>query len=423
MADRYSCMYEMHLALVLNNDEYVNVSASDIVSVSFINNYDTMTYPIIRIRLYSDLSLIQSLLEYPDSIYVRLNMDANVYKINDEETSPTPIASATPITLEMKGYIENKNIPTSIMDQYEGGIKKTSDLNENVKSPIEIYCYDEKVIHFMKQKSVSIYKNMSLSSVLSDMMNRANIHKVKMDTITNQTRYTQVLLPNLDITDAISFLDMNYGLYRKGGSLFGDYDGMYLTTTDVNNGTIPQPIYVKSYKSNSDITGLTKTESVHQYKMITNAPNVSVITETDIERVINAPEMVSINLDDLDINIIELKKLFNDAMSRSSSRKVSDGISLSHIDTPQLLHKHTSQYVLSSYIARLNEKITRIDVSGSGYDIGSIHVNTRFNVIFESPIRGLNMNTVYRPTYACHVLSNMNGNLFVAQSTMNLVSN
>lgn len=423
MADRFAAMYNVNLSIVLNRDKYITVSGSDIVSISFINNYDTMTYPIIRIRIYSDLSLIQSMLEFPDAIYVRLRMDGNVYKINDDETSPIPVSAATSINFELKGYIENKNIPTSVMDQYEDGIKKTSDLNDNVKSPIEIYCYDEQLLHMMKQRCLSIYKNMSLESMMIDMFNRNNIRNIKMDIVSNQTKYDQILIPNLDVTDTMSFLDINYGLYPKGGTMFGDYDGLYISNLDVNRGGLIQPIYVKGYKSSSDMTGLINTGQVHQYRMVTNTPNVSIMTETDIERVINAPEMASIHLNNLNIDIEELKKIFTESIEKSTSRKVSDGITLHHIDTPQLLYKQTSPYVLSSYIARLNEKITRVDVSGSGYDIGSIHVNTRFNLIFESPIRGMNMNTAYRPTYVCHVLSNMNGGLFIAQTTMNLVSN
>lgn len=424
MSEKFSTMYKIGMSVVLNKNIYKTISTSDIVSISFVNNYDANMFPLIRVRLYTDLQNIQDMLEYPDSIYIRMSMNGNIYMINDDNTIPVPVAEATPISFEMKGYIENKNIPTSVMDQYKNGLKVGSGLNENVKSPIEIYCYDEKLIHLMKQKASSIYKNMSIVSVISDMFSRNNILNTSIRSLDNQTKYDQILIPNLSITDAIAFLDERYGLYTKGGQMYGDYDKLYVWSSDVNAGDNTLPIYVRSFKNNADMTGMMKINSgIHKYKMVTNAPNVSVITETDIERVINSPEMGAINLYNMNIDIEELKKLYSNSMNTSGSRKASDGISTIPIDTPQLLHKNTSQYVLKSYIARLDEHITRIDVSGSGYDIGKMKMNSRYNVIFESPIRGTSIDSLYRATYLCHVLTNVNGDLFVAQTTMNLCSN
>ena len=425
MNDKYSVLYTIALTVVLNKDTYINIPSSDIVSIAFVHNYDVKTYPIIRVRLYTDLENVLQMLEFPDSIYIRTTMNGGVYMLNDDNESHAPeiVTGANSLSFELKGYIENKNIPSSIMDQYPDGIKKSSDLNDNVKSPIEIYCYDEQMVHNMQQKSQSIYKNMTLTSVLQDILSRSNVRNYSIDLLNNQTKYEQILIPNLSVTEAVSFFDIKYGLYHKGGQMYGDIDKMYICNSDINNGTTPVPIYVRSAKSNDNAAGLRKMNGVHNYQMIVNAPNVSVITETDVERVLNSPEMGAINLNDMGVTIEELKKLFNDSMNKSSARKSSGGISLKPIDTPQLLHKNNSEYVLPSFIARLDEKITKIDLSGSGFDIGKLHMNTRYNIIFESPIRGLNINTAYRASYVTHVITNLSGTLFTSQTTMRLCSN
>ena len=425
MNDKYSVLYTIAMTVVLNRDTYIHIPASDIVSIALVHNYDVKTYPIIRIRLYTDLENVQQMLEFPDSIYIRTSMNGGVYMLNEnnEEHTPTMVAGATPISFELKGYIENKNIPTSIMDQYPDGLKKSSDLNDNVKSPIEIYCYDEQVLHNMQQKAQSVYKKMTLTSVLQDMLVRANIRNYSIDLLNNQTKYDQVLIPNLSITEAVSFFDIKYGLYHKGGQMYGDIDKLYICNSDVNNGTIPTPIYVRSAKNNDDSSGMKKLNGVHNYQMIVNAPNVSVITETDVERVLNSPEIGAINLNDMGVTIEELKKLFSESMDRSSARKSSGGISLKAIDTPQILHKDNSEYVLPSFIARLDEKITKIDLAGSGFDIGKLHINTRYNIIFESPIRGIDISSAYRASYVTHTITNLSGSLFTSQTTMRLCSN
>lgn len=409
--DKFVTLYKPNISLVLPS-ERLSVPASDIVSISFIHNYDTMTYPIIRVRLYSDISIIQSLCEYPNDIEVRGTLTSMIYKMNAEVKSPVPVAHAKEISFKLKGYIENKNIPSSKFDQYEFGIKKTTDLNTNMKVPIEVYCYNDRLVHLMKQKAPSIYKNMSISSIISDILRRNSIYDFEMDPLSNQHRYEQVLIPNLNILQALGFFDKNYGLYRKGAMVYGDLDKIYISNSDVHNGITPFPIYVESTKDNSDMSGMKQINK--KYQMVTMAGFVSVKTETDIERVLNGRYLADINLSNMKANTEELQDLY---------ATTSGYAKLKNIEVPDILHKSVNEYVASSYVARLNENITEVDLSGTGFDISRMNVNSRYNLVFATPIRGLNINKVYRASYTCHVLSNLDSNLFIAQTTMNLRTN
>lgn len=409
--DKYVTLYKPNISIVLPNDT-LDIDLADIVSISFIHNYDTMTYPIIRVRLYSDISVIQTICDNPDDIEVRGNLAGMIYRMNDNDKSPVMVSYAKEVAFRLKGYIENKNIPSSKFDQYEFGIKKTTDMNSNVKVPIEIYCYNDALVHLMKQKSPSIYKNMSLTSIISDILNRNSIYDFDMDTLTNQTRYDQVLIPNLNILQTLGFFDENYGLYRKGAQVYGDIDKLHICNTDVVNGTDSIPIYVEATKNNSDMSGMKMIDKTFQ--MTTMAGNVSVKTETDIERVLNSKYLAAIDVSSMNVTTEELTDLY---------ATTSGYAKLKNIEVPDILHKSDSEYVAASYVARLNESITEVDVSGVGFDISRIAVNSRFNLVFATPIRGLNINKRYRPTYACHVLSNLDSNLFIAQTTMNLRTN
>jgi DNA-binding protein len=332
--------------------------------------------------------------------------------MNDEDKSPVPVSNADEVSFRLKGYIENKNIPTSKFDQYVLGIKKKSDLNTNVKVPIEIYCYNDNLIHLMEQKAPAIYKNMSLTSIISDMLSRNSIHDFDIDPLTNQNRYNQVLIPNLNMLETIGFFDRIYGMYRKGAQIYGDLDKLHICNSDVINGKNPIPIYVDSSKDNSDMSGMRDINK--KYQMVTMAGNVSVKTETDIERVLNARHIADINLNDMEAHTEELTDLY------ATTAKYAK---LKNIETPNILHKSVNEYVASSYVARLNENITEVDVSGAGFDIARMKVDTRYNLVFATPIRGLNINKIYRASYVCHVLSNLDSNLFMAQTTMNLRTN
>lgn len=431
--DAFSVLYKMNVILKINgSSKSINQSipCSDIVSLSIIHDFDNATFPIIRLRLYSDLSVLENLTSYPDEIQVCVNLNGNMYNMsnNDNDKSPVPVGPATNISFSLKGYIENKNTPTSIMDQYDHGIIRTEDLNVSRKVPIELYCYDNKQIHFMRSKAKSIYKNMSITSIIQSMFRNQGSVTLNIDPIKNQEKWDQVLIPNLNINEAISFIETMYGLYPKGAQMYGDIDKMYISNSDVDNGVTPYPIHVESYKSQSDMGGMRKNGSV--YQMNTKAENVSIISETDIEKVLNAENISAINVQTLDVDVSPMTKLFPAIEKEKTQRVISTqntgkyiNMILDKIEIPDILHKSHSPYIASTYNARISERLTKVDISGVGFDVGKLKINSRYNLIFDSPIRGMSINQLYRARVITHVFSNLDSDLFIAQTTMRLCNN
>lgn len=407
-----------------------------------IHDYDHAMYPIIRFRLYTDLSNAQDMLDEPDLIRISCNFIGNVYRMNEiEDKSPTPISGAEIFSYNLKGYIENKNTMTSKMDQYDQGIKRKDDLNEFRKVPIEVYGYNEELIHYMQSRTAAIYKDMSIQTCIESMFRNQGDVYVKIDTLDNQYRYDQVLLPNLNITQALGFFDSKYGMYHKGAQVYGNGKDLIICNADVNtiDGGL-YPIYVESFKSSSDMGGIRKVGD--NFCMNTKAENVSVVSETDIERVLNGNKITDININKLTSNTVEMTKLYPSAKMAYYKRQVDEVIrsgiigeketqyikeqlrlAEGNIDVPDILHKAESQYIAEDYYARLSEKITRMDISGVGFDIGKMNIKTRYNVIFDSPIRGASINQKYRASRVVHVISNLDADLFIAQTTMNICSN
>lgn len=415
----YSVLYEPVLSLRTNNWSW-NVDSSNIVSISIINDYDTRTFPIIRFRLYCDLSVMEQLTNDPDNITIGGVLHGNVYRMSQEDTSPTLVSGAHDIDFTLKIYLENKNTPTSVMNQYENGIKKETDLNVNVKVPIELYGYHSTLPYYMKRVCNSVYKNMTIQSVMEDIFQRGNVQSYHIDPVVQHTKFDQILIPNLNISQTMSFFETYYGIHEKGTQLFGDIDGtMYVTDTDCRKllSDVAIPIYVDDYQNNSDMGGLKVINNA--YYTSTMATNVSVITESDIERQLQSFHIASINVNTENIDITKLDQLYSDDY-------IKEYLSLeqSHLHgTPNILHKHVNPYLSNMIAARIQEKITKIDVSCVGADIGAMKINSRYNLIFESPIRGVNMDRLYRSIYTVHTFTNLDANLFIAQTTMNLCTN
>ena len=323
---------------ILTPGESFTVTPSDIVSISIINEYDTNTYPIVRIRLYTDISTYHTMIEYPHDISINMNLDGGIYKMaeqTDESKSPQLVRASKSINISMQGYIEKKNAPSSKFDDYENGIKKNSSLNTSVKVPIELYGYNELLTHKMRQRVQSVYKDLSLQTTLENCFRKNSILDFEIETIQNAKKWDQILIPNLSCRDAVIFLDTQYGLYDKGGLIFGDWDGIKVCSSNVDNGKKTIPIYVDSKDSNSDMSGMQKYGDT--FMMVTQAPNVNVLTETDIERVFNSYYVDDINLDTHEVNIGTLKKLYSsDYGSRLTIRTIDRTKELA---IPDILHK------------------------------------------------------------------------------------
>ena len=105
--EKFSVLYKLSLYLQTMGEagSVFSVATSDIVSIAMIHNYDEAMFPVIRVRLYSDLSTIEKLTQYPDQIYVSLRMHGNVYRMGDENKSPELVYGANNITFSLKGYI------------------------------------------------------------------------------------------------------------------------------------------------------------------------------------------------------------------------------------------------------------------------------------------------------------------------------
>ena len=104
------------------------------------------------------------------------------------------------------------------------------------------------MIHAMSDQPQAVWKNMNLPTIINSMLSHVNVSDYHFDVPFNQKRYDQVIIPNLRMLESLSFFDMVYGLYPKGGMVFGSIDKLYICNLDINNNTSPIPIYVRSYK-------------------------------------------------------------------------------------------------------------------------------------------------------------------------------
>jgi hypothetical protein len=251
-----------------------------------------------------------------------------------------------------------------------------------------------------------------MSSIIENMLNRGNITKYHMDPLNQNECFDQVLIPNLSLMQALAFFDTYYGLYEKGAHVYGDIDQLYISNADSEIYGNIIPIRIAEANTNTDLSGLKKYNDT-TYEMYILSNNITILSESDIERILQAEHIGAINVNTLDIQSSSLEELY-----RYKTNSIDGSINL-----PNLLHKHMNPFITSSLAARVKEKITKVQIVASGFDIATMKVNTRYNLLFDTSVRSRDIRGLYRPAFVNHVFSNQNDEMFIATTTMQLCKN
>ena len=409
--DKYTSLYEFNISIYNNIEDTMILSNDDVVSLSIINDYDHAFFPIIRLRLYIDLTKLAYINEDPNNLIISMAPTLSLNKINETETGVTytnvmGLGGCFGYDV-LYGYIETKNNPYSKYDNYQMGEKRDDSLNTNNKVPLTIYCYDKNLIRATKQHVNAIYKNTSLYAVVSEMFLQCGINDVKIEPFDNNELYDQILIPNMSLIDAITYLDTYYGLYENGASLYSTAFGHMTLSRPVLETSLASgghTVRVSSYKSGNSFSGIVDPFNSLSYQ----TPDTSVVikSQTDLEQTVNSQVFASMNVEDFKAVSTYLDETFKDT-------------DMTNIETPYIIHKTKNQFIPSMYKARVNERNTRIDLSLNGYVLTNF-TPSPFSFVFYNPIRGIDINRIYRPMYATHTLTNIGSGLFDIQSTFQL---
>lgn len=411
----YSTLCEFRISLCNNISTPIILSADDVVSISIQQDYDTSLFPMIRVRLYTDITTLTYINENPKNLDITMSNTGMIYELNQDGTRSNKAICGGNIkiyeNIRLRCYIDSKNSPYTKYDNYQQGIKKDDSLNTTSKVPITLYCYDDETIRNSKRKVPSIYKNTTLFEAINHMASTCDIN-LTIWPFDNNEKFDQILIPNLSFVDAIAYLDSYYGLYESGGALSTHINSgiMVLSKLDRNyNVSPPQLIRVTSYKSGDSYSGPWFNNN-SLYGVMTPDTSVSIKSATDIEQTINARIFSSINVDNFNVETSTLDETFEKS-------------TYSNITTPDLIHKTKNKFLTSMYKTLVEEKNTQIDISFNGVyidDFGLYNSYDRFSLSFDNAPRGIDINRFYRPRKITHVFTNVGSGLFSGQTTLQL---
>ena len=146
-------------------------------------------------------------------------------------------------------FFDENSFPNSILDaEFSSTVDdfltntESDDKNIYTSNDIEVglttinfTMYHKNSILLNKRMINEIYDNVDVASVLLDQINQTNIDNVIIDEPDNTATYTNILIPPYNLKHAINFIQIQYGIYKRGLLFFIDRNTMYILDRFKNN--------------------------------------------------------------------------------------------------------------------------------------------------------------------------------------------
>lgn len=180
-----------------------------------------------------------------------INISLNIEEFNiDEDIDDISVYEPVTINSTFSGVLKifDKNIQEIDVKQDEMTDNDINGQNYNITLtgiPEKIYNQNSKIIN-------AVYKQSTIAEIIIDILD-TEYNKVYIDRPDNNDREETLLIPPLNISNAINYLNQNYGIYNTSYRLFFDFEKIYVVKMFNNKSDIHKLIVnVKSQNSTSD---------------------------------------------------------------------------------------------------------------------------------------------------------------------------
>jgi len=224
----YTSRYKVTLSLVSLTKGIVSTLDDGLPKVTINNLYNDTVFPIIHVETLIGKYIYNYLLEDIDDL--RISMNISRYKIEGTETD----YSSDKILPEEFLY---KNIILKIFD-----IKRKPEgvLDEEKENPgdytldidMSFYCFVEDHLLVNRTQHTMIFNNKNVFDIILALCSKYKIKSLLIDTPENTKVYPQVIIPPLNFTNSIYYLQEVYGIFKHGVSLYFDFEYCYIIKKD-----------------------------------------------------------------------------------------------------------------------------------------------------------------------------------------------
>ena len=249
--------------------------SNSIMQVAVKKDYSVNIFPYYVVKL----QVLKEIRDIIKNNKITLYLTINQYSINEEDPDATePVVESTVVSTPLRIFDHN----LTELDEKPLSDDADEDPVGNQQFALTLQCIPDDLMILNDEVINDVFVNATIDDALVEILGDCN--NVYIDVPDNKERYETLLIPPLNRSRAIKWLDKYYGIYKSKTNLFFDTDGTYLT----NQSNTENKVFKNTYNL-----------EVLKSKDISSSYNVNVLEiddEGNIRKVVNSlPTTLSIN--------------------------------------------------------------------------------------------------------------------------------
>lgn len=358
------------LDILFENGDIETIEPGFISHLYIEKDYDNLFFPLINVSLAMEDSIYDRITKENDTVQFRLKIIKNIYDKDENflkfESYCNKIFRCF---LNQENVIkDNKQVEDKKETENES---ESANYKGNVRS---FYLFTEDIIKCKKIINLSV-ESASLSDLVIYLIGDCGIEKLLMTKLDNQKSVSNVIIPNGNLIETLSFLDDLEGFYKKGTVLFFDIDTAYLIdrnalcTSWKKNEVKITHIHVSNQRGgDSQLNGQYTDKNRKSNHVFTNNGRIDMIGGGVINDQLSGNKLTVIN--SKDNSVVDIS---------------TDSTQIGEPNKHMLSTKINHQYTISNIQTTLEENECVCDIAFLGIDIDLFTPNKEVLITYEDP--------------------------------------
>lgn len=365
-------------------DEPISIEKGLVSDIFIEKDFDNDILPILNINIGLTSTLYYKILYNKTKVKIRFRFQKYML---DEDNDPT---TKSDVVNDLFEFFLDEDTP--FIDKTAYDKREEVDIGEGntqLEYPnerlMDMYLFKISDIDASKVTVNNIIKKGTVSDILAYSLTKSGIKKVLLAPVDNNDMLEQVILPTLTTNSILSLLEEQYGVYKKGATLFYDLDRTYLIDKNSECTCWEDHEYKQTLvtipKSMNDISfypGCYINEEDKRYEINVTPDLVTITSESVLNEQITGNNLTVVNKNTGEIEKIE-----------TGMEQHGDG-------TYNIVqNSYNNKFATEILTTRITEKSKIAHLTLGDVDIDALTPNKEFTLIFEES----EINSVYGGSY------------------------
>lgn len=233
---QYLNKYIVENFTLLTDSENLQLDASTILAVEYMNDYEMSRRPVLKVVLRVDIRRKLWILKRKTKLKCKFVLNKIAMELDYESF----ISAVQPFwNMTFQCYFNEDDNSLDVNQLEERLINNEQDERQRMEE-IETESYNEtqniQEIYLINQKMLDgenkiindIYTSTLLENAVARICTEAKFKRVLMSRVENKEKYKELLIPAAPSYKCLEYIDQYYGLYKVGSMIYFDLDTLYI---------------------------------------------------------------------------------------------------------------------------------------------------------------------------------------------------